>query len=560
MHTLSALVLFSFGIISAWTMRRVGLPDTLGYILGGFIAAPLLMFMGVDASNALAFIDPLKWLGLILFVFEVGASLGLRGLSRTINRVVAAELISYVVIWLLSGLVALSFNMDTPSRLVIFMVMVNSSTAVVASVRSRSSSQGISEGVMANIVVQTNFEDLAQFILFTIFMSTSFALTRPTQVAWLVFSTIATAALFITTSRFVLGPIMASPLVRERDGKFLLSITVAILFGAVAKFVGLPELFGAFIGGAAFAYFHSIDDIADLLRGPRDIGLLLYFTTLGLQLYLDVAMEGIKLSIITGGLIIGFAAIAARLLGMFIGSGLSGSGLREAIILTLSLSPLSEMGIILTDSLAMAGLVSRNLVSILSISVLTTLVFFGFTLPMGLKKLARIESIVPPKLVMLFELLSREYMRHVEITVSLLSTIVEFFIVLLAISYLNTISGDLTKIFRNPIHVSLVISVISIILILVVLISVLRRIYKTILISTPHRVQSVGEVTSRLLDVLVGGLAIAFQIYLAFESIIRLGMIESLYRLSLVVISIAIVSITIYEVYRYLKYPASRAQ
>lgn len=559
MHTLLALVLFSSGIVFAWLMRRVGLPDILGYIVGGFIVASIVMRIGVDVSSALAFIDPLKWLGLILFVFEVGASLGLRGLSSAVNRIVAIELVSYVVIWLLSGFAALLLNMDTPSRLAIFIIMTNSSTAVIASTRLRGFLYTISEKTTASIAVQTNFEDLAQFILFTILMSTSFALIRPTQVAWLVFSTIATAALFVLASRFVLGFIMASPLARERDGKFLLSIAIAILFGAVARFFGLPELFGAFIGGATFAYFHSIDDIADLLKGPRDIGLLLYFTTLGLQLYLDIAAGGVRLSIILQGLIIGLTAVVARMVGVFIGAGLSGSSLRESVVLTLSLSPLSEMGIILVDSLAMAGLVHRNIISVSSIAVLTTLIFFSLTLPLGLKKLDRIEFIVPSRFIALFELLSREYVRRVEIMVSLISTIVEFFIVLLVLSYLNTISGDLARIFGNPIHVSLAISAISIALILLVFTLVLRRVYRTIITLSQRRVQGVAETASKLLDMFIGGLAISFQIYLAFESIVRLEVVEPLYRLSLAMVSIAVVSVTAYEVYRYLRHPLYKA-
>ncbi|MEM0361228.1 MAG: cation:proton antiporter [Sulfolobales archaeon] len=559
MYALVTLVLLSLGVVFALIMRRVNMPEVSGYIAGGFVAAFLMTHLSVDVVEATKFIDPLKWFGLILFVFEVSASLEFKKLSKAVNKALAVEILSYVTIWLLSSVIALLFDMDTLSRLAIFMMMINSSTAAIATIRSKgpTSSQGFLEGLATNAVVQTSLEDFVQFMLFTVFMSMGFVLVHPAEALWLILGLVATASLFVLASRFVLKPILTSPLAQEKESKFFLSITIAILFATLARFVGLPELFGAFIGGVVFAYFHSVSDISDLLKGPRDVGLLLYFTSLGLQLYLDITTGVAEPLIIGLGLLIGLTATAARMVGIFLGCGLSGVGLRNSIILALLLSPLSEMGIILTDSLATTGVVARDMVSVSVISVVVSLIFFSLAFPNGLKMLDRIESAIPRKVVVLFETLSERYVKRVEFTVALLSPIVKFSIVLLAVSYLNTISVDLIRPLGLPSYVDVIIGVVSMIVISVALALTLRKIYRIVLTSALRRIRSLRELVSRLLDIVIGGLATTFQIIIVFETIIRLEVLESIYELSAIIISIAIVLTTVYEIHRYLKRSAA---
>jgi len=74
------------GVFLAWIMRRFGFSETMGLVFSGFIAVFLMRFFSVDVKQSIAYSEPLRLLGLILFAFEIGASIGIRELSKAIHR------------------------------------------------------------------------------------------------------------------------------------------------------------------------------------------------------------------------------------------------------------------------------------------------------------------------------------------------------------------------------------------------------------------------------------------------------------------------------------------
>lgn len=76
-------------------------------------------------------------------------------------------------------------------------------------------------------------------------------------------------------------------------------------------------LFGAFIAGASFSAFLKLDDVANMINRLKGLGLLLYFTSLGLQLYLGISsMQSLDTVLI--GIALGMAAYIVRAIGLFI--------------------------------------------------------------------------------------------------------------------------------------------------------------------------------------------------------------------------------------------------
>jgi len=105
--------------------------------------------------------------------------------------------------------------------------------------------------------------------------------------------------------------------------------------------------------------------------------------------------------------------------------------------------------------------------------------------------------------------------------------------------------------------VDVIIGVVSMIVISVALALTLRKRHTTELTSALRSIRSLRELVSRLLDIVIGGLATTFQIIIVFETIIRLEVLESIYELSAIIISIAIVLTTVYETHTYLKRSAA---
>lgn len=75
----------------SWLFRRLGLYDVVGSILGGAVASAVLTRFGVDIPSSLSYGESLRWLGLTLFSFTLGNSIGFHRIVEDIRSVAASE-------------------------------------------------------------------------------------------------------------------------------------------------------------------------------------------------------------------------------------------------------------------------------------------------------------------------------------------------------------------------------------------------------------------------------------------------------------------------------------
>ncbi|MEM1546839.1 MAG: cation:proton antiporter [Candidatus Methanomethylicia archaeon] len=536
------------GVFLAWIMRRFGFSETMGLVFSGFIAVFLMRFFSVDVKQSIAYSEPLRLLGLILFAFEIGASIGIRELSKAIHRVVAAELVSYIVIWVISGLTAYALGLSFIDRIIIFLIIVNSSTIAIVAI----SKVNISN-IRSLAITQTSLEDLMQFALFTVLMVAGFSSFQSVQIVSWLLRIGGLTIFFLLISKYSLRFLARSPFIRDKEGRFFLSIIVALLFATIASIIGLPPLFGAFIAGICFSAFQDLTDISEMLRGLRDVGILLYFTSLGSQLCLDVFNMLNIADVFIKGLIIGFIATLTRILGITLGVGLSGSGISKSSMLALLLCPLSEIGIVFVDALALEGIIPSSTVAIVTFSVLTSLTFFGFIIPKGIMYTYRLESVLPRFIIDVFDVISTEYLKRIDTMISTISVIIRFVVVMLVLSYISTVSEYLAKELVIPPIISIAISIICSLATLIVFILTLRSLYRSIIssISTPS--QRISENFGKALDLVIGGLTIILQVYILYDFMKIFELIEPLYHTVLIASNIAIIIVTVYEIIRYLR-------
>jgi len=63
----------------------------------------------------------------------------------------------------------------------------------------------------------------------------------------------------------------------------LLFLSVALLYSAIAQSLGLSPLVGSFVAGVVLSHFVRREEVV-MMAGIREVGLLLYFLSLGLQM------------------------------------------------------------------------------------------------------------------------------------------------------------------------------------------------------------------------------------------------------------------------------------
>ncbi|MEM2698391.1 MAG: cation:proton antiporter [Ignisphaera sp.] len=546
------LCMLTSSAVFSWVFRKLGVSDVVGYILGGVAASAILIHAGIDVETGLIYGEPLRWLGLTLLSFTIGVSIGFRKIVENMHRVVAAELILYIVLWMASGFIAWMAGVGYVERTVLFIVLIDSSTvATVALVRGWSA---VSEYARDSAFIQTSMEDLLQFILFTLVFAVGISVTLDLFKALVhVFIVVGLSTLLLTVARYLLKFMSRTKLkfIANRENKFVVAVGMAILFASVASAIGLPPLFGASIAGISFSIFLSLDDISDMINGVKNLGLLLYFASLGAQLYLGILNLYRGLDLVFIGVVLGLIAFLSRMVGVFLAMLLTGNSISDSMSLALFLTPLSEMGIVFIDILKQRGIVSTIFVTEVTVAVTTTVLLFGIVIPRSINKVDHIEKLIPLRIANLFRYLSDLYMKRIDVAKSALTPIIRFTSASLFLTYIHSLAINIIERFQLPIILSIVLSIATSLAILLILITTFRNIFSVFLKYIAIPIGKMGEIFGKMLDLLVGGLAIVLQIHIFYEVLPKILIIEPTYAYITLVAGATLLTIMVYELIKY---------
>ena len=278
-------------------------------------------------------------------------------------------------------------------------------------------------------------------------------------------------------------------------------------------------LFGSFIAGALSAIYLDVDDIYEMLRGVRELGMLIYFVAIGLQLSMYmVERGGLDIYLMFTSISLGFMAMIIRFLGLMFGLALFGASSRESISIALILTPINEMGIVFADVLFRSGLISGKSFTIAAIATISTIAIYSSISPRFNKMVKQIEDFLPDAIIKTFNIISTLYIRRVEILISFLKPVVKFMAITLVVTYINTQIREIIKYLnRTPIAV-IFIGVTSILVILIAFSYTVRSIYKLLVASTSKRGSRAIERVGGTFDIVIGAIAIATLIYIFYET------------------------------------------
>jgi len=501
------------GVMVAWVLHRFGFLTLLGYILGGIFIAFLSPYIGLDISNTISYFEPLRWLGITLLAFDIGASISFKEIEKSVYRVIACESMLYLFALLSSSIAVYVFSLNPIDKLLIFLIMVNSSTIAVISSRI------ILPEVYINTALQTSIEDVLQFSLFTLFISIGLSPLDPFKIFTWILRVAGSILIFLAIGNILLKAIGKSRSFINRETKFFVSIALALIFASASSILGLPPLFGSFIAGALYAIYLGVDDIYEMLRGIRELGMLIYFVTIGLQLSMYMVEEGgLDVYLMFTSISLGVMIMAIRFLGLMFGLALSGASSRESISIALTLTPISEMGIVFADVLFRSGLISGKSFTIATTATIFTIAIYSFISPRFNKMVKQIEDFLPNAIIKTFNIISTLYIRRVEILISLLKPVVKFMAITLVVTYINTQIKEIIKYLNGASIAIIFIGVTSVLVILIAFSYTVRSIYKVLVVTTSKRRSRIIERVGETFDIVIGAIAIATLIYIYYET------------------------------------------
>jgi Kef-type K+ transport system membrane component KefB len=502
------------GVMVAWILHRFGFLTLLGYIFGGIIIAFLSPYIGLDISKTLSYFEPLRWLGITLLAFDIGASMSFKEIEKSVYRVIACESMLYLFALLSSSIAVYVFSLNPIDKLLIFLIMVNSSTIAIISTRIT-----LPE-IYINAALQTSIEDVLQFSLFTLFISIGLSPPDPFKIFTWILRIAGSILIFLAIGNILLKAIGKSRFFVDRETKFFVSIALALIFASASSILGLPPLFGSFIAGALSVIYLSVDDIYEMLRGVRELGMLIYFASIGLQLSMYTVEGGsLDVYLMFTSISLGVIAMAVRFLGLMFGLALSGVSFRESTSIALILTPISEMGIVFADVLYKSGLISGKSFTMATTATIFTIAIYSFISPKINKMVKQIEDFLPNAITKTFNIISTLYIRRVEILISLLKPVVKFMAITLVVTYINTQIREIIKYLNGTPIAIIFIGITSILTILITFSYTVRSIYKVLVASMSKRGLRIIERVGETFDIVIGAIAIATLIYIFYETV-----------------------------------------
>jgi len=519
MNVPTFLALIMVGTVAVWAFRRLRLSDVVGYVVGGLLATAILAGVGVDVRSDIAYLEPLRWLGLTLFSFTMGASIGLGEIYRKLNKVVATEIVVYAFLWAATGFLSASAGLSHVEKLAMFILLLNSSTISITSLVSLAKSGNpLPRDVVDMAVLQTNTEDFFQFVIFTIlFFAGASTMETPLNTLAHIVTIAGLVLVLLYVSKHVFGFLTRTPFMSDRNNKFIIVIGIVLLASSITTLVGLPPLFGAFITGASISMFVSLDDISDMINGVKSLGLLLYFTSLGSQIYFELA-NGFDTGFLVLGLFLGVAAYALRFLALFISCLLTTGNIGNSFAVALNLGSLSEVGIVLIATLAERGLVRIRLTTLASLMVLSSMVLFSVVAPRLAPKAGEVEKLLPRRLAKFTGIVGRLYVERIDAVVTLLKPVTRFTAVALALSYINTLVLDTIVYFALPVELALPVSIATAALLVAVFVRTLKNLLDVFLEKAMSIGKELGSALVGALDLLIAAISLVLQLNIFYES------------------------------------------
>lgn len=367
---LSLIIALAAGM--AMIMRLLRQPLIIGHIITGVIVGPA-MFHLVNSADT---IDVFSNIGIALLLFIIGLGLNPRVIKEVGKVASAAGLLQVLLSTVLGWGCGRLLGFDTTESIFLGVALAFSSTIIILKLLSDKKEQTRLYGKVATgmLLVQ---DVLAAFALLFVTAQAKEGGFSPVQLAALIGrgSLIAVPLLFIGN---VILPKMHKFIASSQELLFLFAVGWGFGFAALFELTGFSLEIGALLAGVALASLPYTQEISSRLRPLRDFFIVVFFIALGTRL--SFMNFGLLLPAILLG---SFIVIVLKPLVVLIIMGLMGYTKRTSFKAAIAMAQVSEFSLIFVVLGNKQGLVSNDLVSVLtfvtliSIAVSTYLILYA---------------------------------------------------------------------------------------------------------------------------------------------------------------------------------------
>lgn len=366
-----AIVLLSGAVIAAPLFKRIGLGTVLGYLAAGIVIGPIVGFVR-EAEEILHFAE----LGVVMLLFIIGLELKpsrLWAMRWDIFGLGSVQVISCgLALALLGGLL-----LDSAGEAVIVgFGLALSSTAFAMQMLDESGETNTAHGRKAFAILL--LQDMAIVPLLALVPLLSGR--GETGLGWQAFGAgLAAVAVLVVAGRYLLNPLFRV-LARTGAREVMIAAALLIVFGSamLMQLAGMSMALGAFLAGvllAESAFRHELEADIEPFRG---ILLGLFFMAIGMSLDLRVLLANWHLVLACVP-----AAMAVKGALVYVACRLFGTGHETSVRTAAVLTQHGEFGFVLFSAALSAGVLGRELTSILIAAVILSMILTPVSVRLG---------------------------------------------------------------------------------------------------------------------------------------------------------------------------------
>jgi len=347
---------------------RVNQSAVIGEILVGLLVGPSVLGLITYTD----FVAGLAQLGAVFLLFVVGTEFRLEDIARPRYLLIGAS--GVAVPFAMGYAAAAMFGFPFGSSMFIATALTATSIAITANVLKEMGK--LQTAAARAIIGAAVIDDVLGLLVLAVTRGAVSGSVTFTSVALVFGKSLLFLAAGGVAGHFLLRPLLeridASSFTRRfREVPFLFATMCAFLYAMAAELLGLSAIVGAFMAGASLGGLR-LRQGKDLHAGfdfLQAIFASIFFVSLGILS--DVRAMDLRVLFFMGVLLV--LAFASKLIGCGGAAAITGSGLRDSVVIGMGMAPRGEVAMIIALIGLDAGLIHQDVyVAIILVSLLTT--------------------------------------------------------------------------------------------------------------------------------------------------------------------------------------------
>jgi Kef-type K+ transport system membrane component KefB len=360
--------MFAAAKIMGEIFERIKQPAVIGEILAGILLGPHIFGL-IDPSQVETFkvYEVLAEIGVIILLFTIGLQTKVDEMMKVGVTSLAVATLGVILPFFFGYLYIMTVEHTTVEAMFIGATMVATSVGITARVLS---DLGVLESRVARVILAAAvIDDVLGLLVLAVATGVGKGAISYVTIGLVTLEAVGFILFLIIIIGKRVVPLVTPRLdyFKSRNAPFVLAVLFCLGLSAVASFIHLAAIVGAFMAGMVLAEFNIEFRLSLKFESLYDFLVPFFFVVMGTQV--DLSVFG-KINLIQAAIILTIFAV----LGKLIGCGLGGItlGLKEAALVGVGMVPRGEVGMIVASIGLGMGAISSDLYSIVIFMVIVT--------------------------------------------------------------------------------------------------------------------------------------------------------------------------------------------